>query len=50
MRKVCDSMDAEKVRKQLLITISELLNEKGFISNDEKNRMKMIVNNSQNNQ
>lgn len=46
MPKVCDSANAEKVKKQLLITISEILNEKGLISNDEKNRMKVIVNNS----
>ena len=46
MPKVCDSANAEKVIKQLLITISEILNEKGLISNDEKNRMKVIVNNS----
>ena len=45
MPKVCDSANAEKVKKQLLITISEILNEKGLISNDEKNRMKVIVNN-----
>lgn len=46
MQKVCDSIDAEKVKRQLLITILEILNEKGLISNDEKNRMKVIICNS----
>lgn len=50
MKKMCDGLDVERVRRQLLITISEILNEKGLISNDEKNRMKVIVSNSKSNQ
>jgi len=43
LQKVCDGTSMETVKKQLLINISEILNEKGLISNDEKNRMKVIV-------
>ena len=30
-------------KKQLLISISEILNEKGLISDEEKNRMKVLI-------
>ncbi len=46
MQKVCKGTDMDRVKKQLLINISEILNEKGLISNDEKNRMKVIVSNN----
>lgn len=33
----------ETLKKQLLISISEILNEKGLISDEEKNRMKVLI-------
>lgn len=45
MQNVCDRISIEREKRQLLITISEILNEKGLISNDEKNRMLVLINN-----
>ena len=46
MQKVCNSTGMDRVKKQLLMNISEILNEKGLISNEEKKRMKVIVSNN----
>lgn len=34
----------EAAKKQLLLNISEILEQRGLISNEEKNRMKNIIN------
>ncbi len=36
--------DMDVIRKQLLLNISEILEQKGLISDDEKKRMRNIVN------
>lgn len=36
--------DMDAIRKQLLLNISEILEQKGLISDEEKKRMRNIVN------
>jgi len=42
----CDTGQKETLDKQLLIHISEILAEQGLLSEEEKNRVKVMVNNS----
>lgn len=36
--------DMEEIKRQLLLNISELLEEQGLISDEEKKRMRNIIN------
>ena len=42
---VCDNERMETLNKQLLINISEILAEQGLLSEEEKNRVKVMVSN-----
>lgn len=39
-----NGVDMEAIKKQLLLNISELLQQQGLISDEEKNRMRNIIN------
>ena len=43
---VCGSERMETLNKQLLINISEILAEQGLLSEEEKNRVKVMVSNN----
>ena len=43
---VCDNERVETLNKQLLINISEILAEQGLLSEEEKNRVKVMVSNN----
>ena len=42
---VCDNERMETLNKQLLINIFEILTEQGLLSEEEKNRVKVMVSN-----
>lgn len=44
MEIVCDEKHMDTYRKQLIIDIAEILVQKGLLSSEEKNRIKVIVN------
>lgn len=43
---VCDNERVETLNKQLLINIFEILTEQGLLSEEEKNRVKVMVSNN----
>lgn len=46
MEEICGNGHMETWKKQLLINISEILAEKGLLSDEEMNRMKILVSNN----